>query len=113
MDNLETIYDTDMELHNIASFMNACHCPEMLEDLRGIFPPAILNKAAKRLTPEKHQQIKQWAIELNKLSSEADTNSVQIQSSSPPHKPEFKTGDYIKFGNHFGYLRAKNPSCSG
>lgn len=78
----EDIPDTEEELLAIASWLDACFCPEMLADLRQIIPAPLLNKAAKKLTPEKHEQIKQWAIALNSAKSK-----TKNEGSVSPKKP--------------------------
>jgi hypothetical protein len=51
----------------LAEMLLVCDCVEAVAGLRQVpsFTPELLNEACKRLSPEKHAQIKAWVIELN------------------------------------------------
>jgi hypothetical protein len=53
------------ELEGMARDLNNCEDAETLALLREIWSSKGMNLACKRLSPEKHSQIKQWVIELN------------------------------------------------
>jgi DNA-binding FadR family transcriptional regulator len=56
---------TEENLAEMTDAMNLCPDRETLADLRKCWSPQAMNRACKRLSPEKHAQIKQWVIELS------------------------------------------------
>lgn len=67
---------TEENLADIAVTLAGCPDRETLAALRGCWTSQAMNTACKRLSPEKHAQIKEWVFELNK-----DTEPVQQQLS--------------------------------
>jgi phage/plasmid-associated DNA primase len=61
---------TEENLAAMASALNQCDDRETLAALRECWSGAAMNAACKRLSPEKHAQIKQWVLELNDSSNE-------------------------------------------
>jgi hypothetical protein len=55
-------------ISDLAELLELCDSKEALHEIRqtSTFTPEILNESCKRLSPETHQQIKQWVIELNR-----------------------------------------------
>lgn len=53
-----------------------------LATIRGLYSAEVLNAACKRLSPERHTQIKQWVVELNADATAPDTTETQ-QSIRP------------------------------
>jgi hypothetical protein len=49
----------------IAECLQQCESAAMIADLRSFVPPQALKKAVKRLSPTKHQQVRQWVELLN------------------------------------------------
>jgi phage/plasmid-associated DNA primase len=56
---------TEENLVAMADDLNCCDDRETLAALRECWSPQAMNAACKRLSPEKHAQIKQWVVELN------------------------------------------------
>ncbi|BCL40260.1 hypothetical protein [Nostoc sp. MS1] len=49
----------------IVECLEYCHNPEMLADLRGIFPRQALRSASIKLSPTQREYIKLWLQQLN------------------------------------------------
>jgi hypothetical protein len=63
------LWMTEENLQSMADDLSGCSDKEELAELRQCWPPQAMNAACKRLTQEKHEQIKQWVIELNSFDS--------------------------------------------
>lgn len=59
----------EANLTQMAEDLTQCESAEQLDLLRRCWPPQAMNLACKQLLPEKHSQIKQWVIELNRSVS--------------------------------------------
>jgi ribosomal protein L37AE/L43A len=55
----------DDSLQDMAATLNSCDNKATLGVLRECWIPEAMNAACKRLSPDKHAQIKQWVLELN------------------------------------------------
>lgn len=56
---------SEENLAAIADDLNNCPNKETLAAFREVWEPAALNAACKRLSPERHAEIKRWVLELN------------------------------------------------
>lgn len=65
----------------IANDLNECPDPETLGLLRQCWNPITMNAACKRLSPERHAQIKAWVLALNAATAE-DAATVTIAASA-------------------------------
>ncbi|HEY9873310.1 MAG TPA: hypothetical protein V6D12_07725 [Candidatus Obscuribacterales bacterium] len=55
--------ETDIdEVKSVLAIAASCDDPELLARCREVYEPALLNVAAKRLSPEQHSQIMQWVL---------------------------------------------------
>ncbi len=78
---------------------NFCDNKESLAILRGCWNPQAMNAACKRLSPERHAQIKQWVIELNqalKVGDRVFVNSCPHTDSLGPFLIESIEGEFAK-----------------
>ena len=50
------------EVKSVLAIAVCCDDPELLARCREVYEPALLNVAAKRLSPEQHSQIMQWVL---------------------------------------------------
>jgi DNA-binding FadR family transcriptional regulator len=58
------------QLNAIAIDLDECPDPETLDALRQCWNPAAMNAACKRLSPERHAQIKAWVLALNAATAD-------------------------------------------
>jgi hypothetical protein len=58
------------QLNAIANDLNECPDPETLDALRQCWNPVAMNAACKRLSPERHAQIKAWVLALNAATAD-------------------------------------------
>jgi phage/plasmid-associated DNA primase len=71
---------TEEDLVAIAKVLNSCPDQETLGLLRECWSASAMNLACKRLSPEKHSQIKAWVIELNATPNQSkEEEPVQAQ----------------------------------
>jgi hypothetical protein len=99
----QTITSADEEnILDLAELLQLCDSKEGLQEIRQIsaFTPAILNQACKCLSPEKHNQIKTWVVELNQALKVGDRVNWE---NCPAHCEQFAPfeimsldGDYAK-----------------
>jgi hypothetical protein len=68
------------QLNAIADDLNKCQDPETLALLRQCWSRAAMNAACKRLSPERHAQIKGWVLALN--AATADDVPTMITGSN-------------------------------
>jgi archaellum biogenesis ATPase FlaH len=82
----------------LAEMLLVCDCAEAVAGLRQVpsFTPELLNEACKRLSPEKHAQIKAWVIELNsrlKVGNRVFVNSCPHTDRLGPYLIEWIDND--------------------
>ncbi|HEY9871836.1 MAG TPA: hypothetical protein V6D12_00250 [Candidatus Obscuribacterales bacterium] len=58
------------EVKSVLAIAVCCDDPELLARCRQVYHPALLNVAAKRLTPEQHGVIMQWVLSATKKESQ-------------------------------------------
>jgi len=63
------LWMAEENLQSMADDLSHCSDKEELAQLRQCWSPQAMNAACKRLAPEKHEQIRQWVIELNSFDS--------------------------------------------
>jgi phage/plasmid-associated DNA primase len=63
---------TEEDLADIADSLIRCPDPQTLAILRDCWTPQAMNAACKRLSSERHSQIKEWVISLNQAASQVD-----------------------------------------
>jgi hypothetical protein len=87
------------EIADLAEILELCNSKELLQALRRTegFTPSLLNIACKRLSGDKHSQIKAWVLELNQQDGLSTDSSWK-----PGDKFRYK-GDYKPY-----LLRYKN-----
>jgi hypothetical protein len=78
----------------LASILLVCDCAEAVAGLHQVpsFTPELLDEACKRLSPEKHAQIKAWVIELNsrlKVGNRVFVNSCPHTDRLGPYPIEW------------------------
>jgi hypothetical protein len=56
-------------LQGMAEDLSSCSDKEVLAELSQCWPSYAMTAACKLLTQEKHQQLRQWMIELNEIGS--------------------------------------------
>jgi hypothetical protein len=66
---------------------NWCHNKETLAEMRQCWKPEDMNAACKRLTPERHAQIKAWVLELNGQDTQGQ-EIEEVSSASVEQEPE-------------------------
>ncbi|MBD2014334.1 DUF3987 domain-containing protein [Microcoleus sp. FACHB-53] len=92
------LLESEEAIADLAEILEFCSSKEMLAELRSTngFTPSVMSKASKRLSADKHNQIKEWVLQLN--------NQDQQQQ---PHKTEGKVGKRIRYsGEYSGELSA-------
>jgi len=82
----------------LASILLVCDCAEAVAGLHQVpsFTPELLDEACKRLSPEKHAQIKTWVIELNsrlKVGNRVFVNSYPHTDRLGPYPIEWIDND--------------------
>jgi len=65
------------EVKSVLVIAVCCNDPDFLGQCRQVYDPALLNIAAKQLTPEQHSQVMQWVL----VSKETNTNSRKVKSA--------------------------------
>lgn len=85
-------YDEET-ISDIADWLASCESSETLRDLRSCsIPPELFKLAAKRLPPQKQQQIKEWVLAQNAQSPLANQEQSQQQGTvgitQSPHQPD-------------------------
>lgn len=70
------------ELESVFADEAICLDKQDLATVRGLFSAEVLNAACKRLSPERHTQIKRWVVELNADATAPDSRETQ-QSIRP------------------------------
>jgi hypothetical protein len=74
------------QLNAIAIDLDECPDPETLDALRQCWNPLAMNAACKRLSPERHAQIKAWVLALNAATADdvatvaTGANAVEMRS---------------------------------
>jgi hypothetical protein len=68
-ESADDLWMEEENLQSMADDLSGCSDKEELAELRQCWSPQAMNAACKRLTQEKHEQIKQWVIELNSQDS--------------------------------------------
>jgi hypothetical protein len=68
-ESVDDLWMSEENLQSMANDLSGCSGKEELAQLRQCWSPEAMNVACKRLAPEKHEQIRQWVIELNSQDS--------------------------------------------
>ena len=66
----EDSWMNEEQLNAIAIDLDECPDPETLDALRQCWNPVAMNAACKRLSPERHAQIKAWVLALNAATAD-------------------------------------------
>ncbi len=98
--------DSPEDIEDLAGMLELCNSKELLDELRKTegFTSSVLNKACKRLSLEKHAQIKAWVVELNQ-------QQLPQPHAELPHTPNLKVGSRVWYreGEFVGELSAVSP----
>jgi hypothetical protein len=99
-DDIDRSSATEEDLAEIAQHLIDCPDVETLAALRQCWTPEEMNAACKRLSFEKHNQIKTWEIELNQVLKVGDRviweNCPAHCSNLAPFEIMSIDGDYAK-----------------
>jgi phage/plasmid-associated DNA primase len=102
---------TEENLQDIASALVDCPDPETLDLLRECWSARAMNAACKQLSPQKHDQIKQWVLALNAKAEPAQTQLLDLiqpkQASTQVHQPI----DSHQYRVHSTYLGETFEPC--
>jgi len=92
-----------------------CDQPEFLEECRELYSPALLKKAAKRLSPEQHGKLMTWVKASKKEEGESGVGSSELEVGSgqlsTPHSPfpSITVGTKVKWTKCYGHLEWMQP----
>jgi hypothetical protein len=97
-ENLDSNDDQVAELAQILADEAIIPNAEELALVRRLFSPEALNAACKHLSVDRHAQIHQWVLELNKRQQQAQLQSPpseSLEAASQPSENSVKVGDRV------------------
>ncbi|HEY9711052.1 MAG TPA: hypothetical protein V6D48_22790, partial [Oculatellaceae cyanobacterium] len=101
------VWITELAIADIAKFLadEKFFTKERLCELRKVWNSQAMNLACKRLSPQRHEKIKQWVIELNEAQPELQAGDSIFVNCWPhtdslgPYPIEYIEGEYAKVEN--------------
>jgi len=88
---VENALEAKEAIEDLAGMLEICSSKEMLAELRSTngFTPSVLNKASKRLSADKRNQIKEWVFQLN---NQAEQQQLHTNELSPDWRSQDASG---------------------